>query len=108
MKIPKKIRIGGQVLEVTEPEKFEDSKLGRCCLANGYIKIAKTFDGLQQSESSKLNTYWHEVLHAILDTMGRSDLSNDEVFVCSFAGFLTECYTSMEEDWKNDQLEQRQ
>lgn len=99
MKLPRKIRIGGQVLEVTQPDKFEDSKLGRCCLANGYIRIAKTFDGLEQSESSKENTYWHEVVHAILDTMGEQELSENERFVCAFAGFLTECYHSMEEDW---------
>lgn len=79
-------------------DKFEDAKLGRCSIANGYIKIAETFDGLEQSESSKENTYWHEVVHAILDTMGYGELSNDEKFVCCFAGFLTECYRSMEED----------
>ena len=103
MKIPSKIRIGGQTIEVSQVEKFEDSKLGRCCIANGFIKIANTFDGMEQSESSKENTYWHEVVHAILDTMGRSDLSGDEVFVCTFSGFLTECYHSMEENWKSEE-----
>jgi len=101
MELPSKIRIGGQEIEVSQPEKFEDGKLGRCCLANGYIKIAKMFDGLAQSESSKENTFWHEVVHAILDTMGEVELSNNEKFVCSFAGFMTECYRSMEEDWEN-------
>ena len=65
------------------------------------IKIAETYNGVKQSPSSKENTYWHEVTHCILDTMGRGDLSKDEAFVCCFAGFLTECYHSMEEDWKN-------
>lgn len=102
MKIPKRIRIGGQVLEVTQPKVIEDGKLGKCCLGNGYIKIAETFDGLDQSESSKMNTYWHEVVHAILDTMGHSDLSRDEMFVCSFAGFLTECVYSMEDPINNE------
>ena len=46
MKIPRKIRIGGQVLEVTQPKVIDDGKLGKCCLGNGYIKIAETFDGL--------------------------------------------------------------
>lgn len=103
MKIPSKIRIGGQEIEISQPDKFEDSKLGRCCVASGHIRIAKTFDGLVQSESSKENTYWHEVVHAILDTMGEDELSNNEKFVCTFAGFLTECYHSMEENWKNEQ-----
>lgn len=103
MKLPSKIRIGGQELTVTLVDKFDDDKLGRCCVPSGYIKIAKTFDGLEQSESSKENTYWHEVVHAILDTMGEQELSNNEKFVCTFAGFLTECYHSMEEDWSNEQ-----
>lgn len=100
MRIPKKIRIGGQSIEVTQPTTIEDGNLGECRLANGLIKIAETYNGIKQSPSSKENTYWHEVTHCILDTMGRSDLSKDETFVCSFAGFLTECYHSMEEDWK--------
>ena len=34
-------------------------------------------------------------VHAILDTMGRADLSNDEAFVSSFAGFATEGIVSI-------------
>lgn len=94
MKIPCKLRIGGQLLEVEFPENIEGSKLGKCCLATGIIKIAQTFDGLKQSESSQMNTFFHEVVHAILDTMGRGDLSSDEVFVNTFAGFMTEAYFS--------------
>ena len=100
MRIPKKIRVGGQEIEVTQPMCIEGGKLGECRLGDGYIKIAEQFNGVSQPESSKVNTYWHEVTHCILDTMGRGDLSQDETFVSSFAGFLTECYHSMEEDWK--------
>lgn len=100
MRIPKKIRIGGQSIEVTQPVCVEGGKLGECRLGDGYIKIAEQFNGVIQSESSKVNTYWHEVTHCILDTMGRGDLSQDETFVSCFASFLTECYHSMEEDWK--------
>ena len=89
MEIPKKIQIGGQILETQMCEEL-GGKLGKCCLFNGYIKIATNIDNTKQSESSILNTYIHEVVHAILDTMGREDLSRDEVFVSSFAGFATE------------------
>lgn len=67
-----------------------NGKYAECCLAAGYIKITKNFQGLSQSESSMNNSYIHEVTHAILDTMGKSELSGDEVFVSSFAGYLTE------------------
>ena len=98
MKIPRKIRIGGQELTVECPEKLDGSKLGTCCLCAGYIKIARNCDGNHQTESSQMNTFLHETVHGILDTMGRSDLSRDETFVCSFAGFLTEMMYSWEAD----------
>ena len=96
MNIPCRLRIGGQLLEVELPENIEGDKLGKCCLSAGIIKIAQTFSGLKQSESSQMNTFFHEVVHAILDTMGRSDLSSDEVFVNTFASFMTEAYFSAE------------
>lgn len=96
MDIPDKVSIGGQMLEVIQPNEIEGGKLGQCCVAAGYIKIADTFNGKKQSGSSKENTFWHEVTHAILDTMGRGDLNEDESFVCCFSGFLTECINSIE------------
>ena len=94
MEIPKKIQIGGQILETLMCEEL-GGKLGRCCLFNGYIKIATNIDNTKQSETSILNTYIHEIIHAILDTMGRDDLSKDETFVSSFAGFATEGIVSI-------------
>ena len=94
MKIPDYFRVGGQLLEVKFPQSIEGDKLGKCCLAEGIIKIAKTFNGIEQSESSQQNTFFHELVHSILDTMGRGDLSGDEPFVNTFASFLNEAYYS--------------
>lgn len=94
MELPKEIQIGGQVLTTQICEEL-GGKLGKCCCYNGYIKIATNVDGSTQTESSILNTYIHECVHAILDTMGRSDLSNDEAFVSTFAGFATEGIVSV-------------
>ena len=33
------------------------------------------------TESFLLQTFWHEVMHAILDNIGKPDLSSDEAFV---------------------------
>lgn len=106
MKIPKKISIGGQEIEIKFFPNLEGT-LGKCCLANGLIRIAETFDGLAQSPTSIENTYWHEVIHAILDTMGETELSGNEKFVCTFAGFLTECIHSMENNEKCTDNEKR-
>lgn len=94
MELPKEIQIGGQVLTTQICEEL-GGKLGRACVYNGYIKIASNVDGCIQTESSMFNTYVHECIHAILDTMGRSDLSDDETFVSSFAGFATEGLVSI-------------
>lgn len=94
MELPKEIQIGGQVLTTQMCEEL-GGKLGMCCCSNGYIKIATNSDGSIQTESSMLNTYIHECVHAILNTMGRSDLTNDEVFVSTFAGFATEGLVSI-------------
>ena len=94
MELPKEIQIGGQVLTTHICEEL-GGKLGKCCCYNGYIKIATNVDGSTQTESSMLNTYIHECVHAILDIMGRDDLSNDETFFSSFAGFATEGIVSI-------------
>ena len=77
-------------MEVNEVERCENDNLGLCCVAQGVIEIAKTFKGRTQSDSVKLNTFFHELTHSILDTMGEFDLSKNEKFVNTFAGFLTE------------------
>ena len=100
MILPKEIQIGGQVL-TTEMCDELDGKLGKVNVAKGYIKVASNIDGYAQTESSMLNTYIHECIHAILDTMGREDLSEDEVFVSCFAGFATEGILSILKQYNN-------
>lgn len=99
--IPATLHIGGQQIDVKEVDRCNDNNLGRCSLAAGVIEIARTFNSngdYTVSESSKQNTFVHEVLHAILDTMGETDLSNNEKFVCGCAGYLTEAIQQIVED----------
>lgn len=91
LKIPNKITIGGQDIEIKRVERCDDNSVGLANIYAGYIEIADKFNKDDvQSESCKVNTFYHELTHCILDTMGRNDLSKDEVFVNCFAGFLTE------------------
>lgn len=87
MKIPKRYSVGGQQIDV-QIVKDLDSALGKCCVANGYVKLAQQFDGKEQSPTSIGNSYVHEVVHTILDTMGERELSSNEKFVCTFSSFL--------------------
>ena len=88
MIIPDKIRIGGQEISVVKEERLDYNKLGTICVAEGVLRIADNFNNLKQCESSKINTFIHEIVHGILDTMGESELSGNEKFVCTFSSLL--------------------
>lgn len=95
MKIPTSFSIGGQDININFVPALGTGSLGVCTLASGEIKIATTFGEYEQSESSIFNTFWHETVHAILDTMGETELTSNEKFVSCFAGFLCEALRSM-------------
>lgn len=101
-KIPNNYRVGGTKIEVRQVDRCDDNVFGSCFLGAGYIEIADLVNkNDQQSADSKVNTFYHELIHSILDTMGYSDMSKDEKFVNCFAGFLTEAMESavfIEED----------
>lgn len=99
-KIPAKFTVGGQEITVKTVKKLRGGVLGECCISDGRIDLALTSDDgyLSVSSSSMQNTLFHELVHCILDTMGDKELSANEKFVCSFAGFLTEAMRSMEYD----------
>lgn len=90
-KIPRTIVVGGQSVRTCFVDKLKDDCLGTCHLPSGTIEISETcIDGSSHSESSKRNTFFHELTHAILDTMGEYKLSRNEKFVCAFSSFLCE------------------
>lgn len=94
-KIPKSLTVGGQDIEVNLVELCEESDLGNIILGQGEIQIANNVSrNIPQSETSKLNTFYHELTHAILRTMGEYELNSNEKFVCTFSGFLTEAIRS--------------
>ena len=88
MKIPSKIRIGGQDIIIENKDRLEDDILGTICLAEGILKIADNFGNCKQGDSSKVNTFIHELVHGILDAMGEFELSKNEKFVSTFAALL--------------------
>lgn len=90
-KIPSNITLGGQEVEVRNVERCDGNAVGESHLCEGFLEIANNFNKVAiQSESSKVNTFYHELIHCILVTMGETELNGNEKFVCCFAGFLTE------------------
>ena len=93
-KIPLCLNVGGQTISINIKDRLEDDKLGTCCVAEARIDIAKTFNGREQAFTTQLNTFYHELVHCILDTMGENDLSGNEKFVSCFSSFLCEAMTT--------------
>ena len=95
VKIPSTFKVGGTKMEVRLVDRCDDNVFGSCFLGAGYIEIANIVNkNDQQSADSKVNTFYHELIHSILDTMGYDEMSKDEKFVNCFAGFLTEAMES--------------
>lgn len=109
MKIPNKIRVGGQDINVWIKDRLVNEKLGMICLASGELDIAETFYDYKQCESSKVNTFIHEVVHGVLDTMGEKELSSNEKFVSTFASLLVDVIEEIvkvnKEECANDKSE---
>ena len=93
-RIPKSFTVGGQDIEVREIERCDSGCLGECCVSEGFVDIAYTSRGRKICDSVRLNTFFHELTHCILDTMGENEMSNNEKFVNTFSGFLTEAIRS--------------
>lgn len=89
--IPDNIQVAGQQISVEIVEKL-GTNLGVCRLAQSYIRIAEKYmcnnEEQEQSDASKEQTFWHELVHCILDAMCENDLSANEKFVSVFFFWL--------------------
>ena len=95
--IPLTFHVGGQLYEVRKVERCDNNSVGLSSYCGGFIEIADVFNKDDiQGEGNKTNTFFHELTHVILDNMGEKDLSGNEKFVSTFAGFLTEAMISAE------------
>lgn len=89
-KIPDRYQVGGTDIEVRRVERCDNDAIGQAFTAAGFIEIADKYGrNMQQSESSKVNSFYHELTHTILGMMGH-ELNDDEKFVNTFSSFLTE------------------
>ena len=96
-KIPKKFKVGGVdhiVKQVDHCGNYDDFGFWK---PQGIIEIANQAGGYEVTESKKRQTFLHELTHAILFVMGKSELNNDESFVNIFSSFLNEAISTMEE-----------
>lgn len=96
-RIPDRFELGGIDITVEKLQVIPNSDfLGQCSIAEGLIQIAEEATGIKQCETAKLQTFFHELVHGILDTMEERELSKNEKFVNTFSSFLTGAIRSME------------
>lgn len=106
VKIPKNFQVGGQEVSVNHVERCNNNCIGECELGRGAVDIAYAYSkDSVQSEGSKVNTFYHELTHAILTTAGYTKLNNDEQFVCTFSSFLCEAMKNAYFKEEDDEME---
>lgn len=99
MIIPDRLRVGGQLFNVEyNRDRHNMSNFGQSSNASCKIILQDECTEGELCFQSKCNTFWHEVTHMILDSMGYVDLSSDEKFVSSFGSMLNEVMQSSEKD----------
>lgn len=95
--IPKKMVVGGVDYVVNIKDVLNYNEDFGYWKPQGTIDIASGVEGDRISESRMRTTFWHELTHAILDRMGRTDLNDSEEFVNTFSAFLSGAIDTMEE-----------
>ena len=86
MKIPKNFRLGGTSWKVEEALLL--TAMGLSTNTRALIQLDKDL-----SKEVKEQTFCHELVHAVLYSMGKPSDQHDEVFVDGFATFLHQYLT---------------
>lgn len=97
--IPRSFNLGGTKMRVELVNIF-DTTLGNCSTSQSVIQVAKQYmidnKPKEQSEQSMINTFYHELVHGILQMMAEFELDENEKFVQNFANLLCEAMKSAE------------
>ena len=99
LKIPTTIRVGKHKYSIDVVEAMlKKQTMGRVYYGTRRIEIGRMSNttGKAFSDTQVLDSFWHEVTHAILEEMGRHTLNSDERFVTEFANRLTQVIKTAE------------
>ena len=92
MEIPDKIQIIGSVIKTVYEERLLE-ELGSTGQTNpmfNEIRLRRKIENREIDDDKLFETYFHEVVHTILDKLGYKELSSDDVFVRSLSGVLVQ------------------
>lgn len=90
MRIPKSFKLFATPIEVVfDNNRMQDMECyGLAEYSFSKITLADAHELKPLSEGKIMDTFYHEKVHMILDTMGERDLSENEKFVDTFAKLL--------------------
>lgn len=91
----KSFKIGGKTFSISEVD-HDNQELGRADSPLNRIQIQRKWEGKDVPMSTLEQTVYHEVVHCLLNEMGRNDLSSDETFVQTFSLLLHQFETTKE------------
>lgn len=98
--IPRSFNLGGTKVKVEVVDRLSGNMLGTCSTSQSVIQIAKQYmidnECREQSSQSITNTFYHELVHGILQMMAEFELDENEKFVQNFANLLCEAMKSAE------------
>lgn len=96
--IPSKFKLFASEIsiEINNQRCADMSAYGVSMHNEGKIILADMVDGKELPHDIKMDTYYHEKVHIILDYMGKHELSSDEVFVDTFGKLLRQSDESAE------------
>jgi hypothetical protein len=92
MNLPRKVKVGDKWYSVEVVEAMrEKGHMGMVYYPEKKIRIGLTSNktGNPYKEEQINDTFWHEMVHAILEDMGKHALNRNEAFVTGFANRLT-------------------
>lgn len=89
-KIPKKFKLFATTINIIfDNERMNnDGLLGLSEVMNSLISLANKYKGEKLENEIIIDTYYHEKVHIILDSMCEFELSKNEKFVQIFASLL--------------------
>lgn len=92
MPIPVKVKVGSKWYKIERTEVIPGCK-GNVTYDDKTIRIASRSANYAYTADEQINTFWHELTHAILKDMD-SKLEADELFVKAFADRLHDAVKS--------------
>lgn len=113
IKIPVKFELGGKTIHVECEDKMvdRDDCVGQASCRRNKIKLQTNNIGITRPQESIEETFFHELVHWVLEMMCEKELTQNERFVSNFAQYLHQAFKTAEYEkyvdpqWTKEEIE---